>query len=158
MDESYRIILLYIIGIVGGLACVKGIFMILLPRFSSRTVAWWCNRSHKIMRIIGNVIFIVGIGCISIIAIAVQNILIATTLVIGMLLLVVGVLYHFPEATHAMMRPWCKDAPVRMRITGTIAIVIGIALLTLVFLRGTSTRTQKSSDSTPTTQTTVPAP
>lgn len=149
---------MYIIGIVGGLACLKGIVMILAPIFSSRVATWWCGRSQKLMRVVGSLAFIVGIVCISIAAIAVQNALIATTLIIGTLFLAGGVLYHFPDATHALLRPWCREAPIWMRVTGTIAIIVGIALLTLVFLSQPSTQTQTSSDSTPTTQTTVPAP
>lgn len=157
MNEAYRNILVWIVGIFGVIALIEGAFLLLFPQPAARLIHWWTTRGVTLLRNIGRVVFVVGIVILGCAIAAVQNGLIAATLIIGTLCVAVGVIYHFPPALRMILRPWTRDLPVWMRSTGGVICVIGILLLVLALVSRAPTQRQTLPDSTPTTHA-IPPP
>lgn len=110
-------------------AIVKGVFLVGWPGAAAKTLRWWIGLSARLLRVVGVMMFLAGLCCIVVAALAAGNALITATLILGTAGIISGLAYHSPEVVRAVMRPWAGGNVLLLRGMGIAAIIVALMLL-----------------------------
>ncbi len=124
----------WLLIVMSAIALIKGVWLLAWPSSASRAAQRWVAMPKWLLHVIGAVAFVFGFFCIGTAAAAARNYLIATTLVLGTIFIVVGIIYNSGDSLEKIVGPWISGKPTWMRVWGVVSVLVAAVLLWVLFV------------------------